>query len=411
MRKYIFLLCLLVSFIFVQKVNLKASDNIVNNIKNKQLIIYKGNSVLEYGEDINVDNYFYIDNAELIKAYFDSKTLGKQETFFVLSDNKRNYKIKKEIEVVDTQFPLIEIKTDKVKIYEGTDFDILSNIAKCLDVIDGDLEPKINGTFDKNKIGTYKIEVISTDKNNNVSKKEFEIEVVELKKIKFNINTNAMPTVSSYSTSNRIAKKIHNNFKNGINKTIFKYSDGYSEDEMYNGTKTFSDVFLGRDAWSEIEFLVTKNKEQIEVTIIQFEEAKKYYQKQQNKISTYKSQVYNALSKMNLYTTQEDMAQQINNYIVNNFSYKLINVIDVTYFMQNKQGKCWHYAMLFRDMCKAVGLNVQYIEGYAYGEYHAWNSIVIDGKKYYFDSTLNDTMHTNKFSLLTKEALSKTHSW
>lgn len=410
MGKILFIFYLFLSAFFMQKQDLQAYEK-VDNTKNKQLIIYKNNNILEYGENIDMANYIYLNNIKVEKVICDSMTLGKQEAFFVLSDTKTNFKIPKTINVTDTQFPEIEFKSNKVRVVEGDNFNVESNIEKCFDKIDGELKPQIKGTFDKDKIGIYKIEVSAIDKNNNISKKEFEIEVVELKRVKFYINTNNMPTVFSYTTSNRIAKKINANFKNGVNKTIFRFDEGYSENEMYNGTKTFSDVYLGKEAWDEIEFLVTKNKEQIEVTIVQFDSAKKYYQKQQNKLSTYKTQVYNALSKMNLYTTQEDMAQQINNYIVKNFSYKLINIIDVPYFMQNKQGKCWHYAMLFRDMCKAVGLNVRYIEGYAYGEYHAWNSIIINGETYYFDTTLNDTMNTNRFSLISREVLLKTHSW
>ena len=42
--------------------------------------------------------------------------------------------------------------------------------------------------------------------------------------------------------------------------------------------------------------------------------------------------------------------------------------------------------MLFRDMCRAVGIEAKYIEN----DTHAWNSVRVDGEVYYFDVTWND---------------------
>lgn len=406
--KRIFILFLFYTFVLLSNVtNIYSKD--VENDESKfdnNLILHKQGNVLEYGEKINFKDYFYDEKSEIVKTNYNSKKTGKQAVEIIFAKDKTNYKIKRVFEVIDTRAPIIEFKKEKVEVIVGENYSLKNNILNCFDEIDGNLTPNVKGDFDKNKLGTYTIEVSAVDINNNTTKKEFQIEVVKDRRVKFSINTNAMPSLQM-TTTNKIALKILDNFKKGVNKTTFTNPDG----NMYEGTKIFSDTYLGKEAWANITFLVTKQDGVITVEIIEFDEAKKYYKKRQDSFSSYKSQVYNALNKMNLYTTPEDMAQQINDYIVKNFSYKLINVIDVKYFMNTKQGKCWHYAMLFRDMCRAVGLNVSYMEGYAYGEYHAWNSIIIDGEKYYFDTTLNDTLKTNRFSLATKNTLSKTHSW
>lgn len=270
---------------------------------------------------------------------------------------------------------------------------------------------EIKGEFNKNKPGKYEIEVIVKDLNNNETRKIFTIEVIELKRINFKVSTNYLPSDSP--TSDKVSKKILENFKKGQAETIFRWDEGYDATSLYHGTYWFSEHYLGAGAWDEIEFLVDYyySPEEVKITITNFAKAQKYYNKKKSDNTEYKKKIYNIMSNMNLYTTQEDMVQQINNYIVNNITYKLTNDLNMATLLRTKKGKCWHYAMLFRDMCYAVGIKSAYVEGYAYGDHHAWNYVIIDGKKYYFDTTLNDSMKTNKWSFVSEATLRKTHSW
>ena len=126
----------------------------------------------------------------------------------------------------------------------------------------------------------------------------------------------------------------------------------------------------------------------------------------------YRSYIKNALYGMNLNCTDKEMVDQINAHIVRNFSYSMTNDKLMSSFTDNKIGQCMHYARLFSDMCKAVGISCSYIEGYADGEYHAFNSVTIDGQKYYFDVCWNDEGGSqNAYSWLSEAQLRKTHSW
>lgn len=52
---------------------------------------------------------------------------------------------------------------------------------------------------------------------------------------------------------------------------------------------------------------------------------------------------------------------------------------------------CGGYTEAFQSMCKAMGIEVWYVTGYAANQYHAWNVFIADGKEYSIDVTWNDT--------------------
>lgn len=110
--------------------------------------------------------------------------------------------------------------------------------------------------------------------------------------------------------------------------------------------------------------------------------------------NNYKENIYNALSEINLNCSNYEIINNINKYIVDNFSYKIIDG-PISSFTNNNQGQCMHYAMMFTNMCAAVGINVDYIEGESSRGFHAWNRAVFDNQIYYFDITWNDNGSSN----------------
>ena len=114
------------------------------------------------------------------------------------------------------------------------------------------------------------------------------------------------------------------------------------------------------------------------------------------KLTRYRNEIKNALSSMNLYCSNDDMIRQINEYICNTYSYKVINGSSFD-MINNYEGQCMHYAFLFNNMCAAVGIDMDYVTGDAVNGYHAWNRGTFDGKMYYFDITWNDPLGTDTF--------------
>ena len=115
------------------------------------------------------------------------------------------------------------------------------------------------------------------------------------------------------------------------------------------------------------------------------------FRKSEPKFEVYRKELKRALESMNLNCSNEEMLNQINDYLCENYSYKITNGATHT-FVSDGCGQCMHYALAFNDMCKAVGIEMQYVEGEAKnGGYHGWNMATFDGIKYYFDVTWNDT--------------------
>ena len=114
------------------------------------------------------------------------------------------------------------------------------------------------------------------------------------------------------------------------------------------------------------------------------------------KLTRYRNEIKNALSSMNLYCSNDEMIRQINEYMCNTYSYKVINGSSFD-MIDNYEGQCMHYALLFNNMCAAVGIDMDYVSGEAVGGHHGWNRGTFDGQIYYFDITWNDPLGTDTF--------------
>ncbi|WP_270840288.1 cell wall-binding repeat-containing protein [Peptacetobacter hiranonis] len=114
------------------------------------------------------------------------------------------------------------------------------------------------------------------------------------------------------------------------------------------------------------------------------------------KLTKYRNEINRALSSMNLNCSNDEMIRQINQYICDTYSYKVIggNSFDMT---ENYEGQCMHYSLLFNNMCAAVGIDMDYVEGDTIRGRHGWNRGTFDGHTYYFDITWNDPLGTDTF--------------
>ena len=114
------------------------------------------------------------------------------------------------------------------------------------------------------------------------------------------------------------------------------------------------------------------------------------------KLKAYRNEIKRALSSMNLYCSNDEMIRQINQYICETYSYKVINGKSFD-MIENYEGQCMHYSMLFNNMCAAVGIDMDYVEGDTIRGPHGWNRGTFDGQMYYFDITWNDPIGSDTF--------------
>lgn len=122
----------------------------------------------------------------------DTSIVGVQEVKYEIAMEDVSKEFSLEVEVKDTKNPVIDFKRQTVSIYEGSNYDVKSNIESVSDEIDGELMYKASNTetedtgyytistnFNKNKVGTYKVLVEAIDKNGNSTKADYNIKVAK----------------------------------------------------------------------------------------------------------------------------------------------------------------------------------------------------------------------------------------
>lgn len=414
LKKIFYVTVIGLGVMFLNTKSIDASDTKKFDFNN---ILFANNIVLEYGEEVDFNKFHIEPNIKISKTNYNPKTLGENEVSIFIETDKSSYKVKRNVVVKDTKNPIVEVKSEKIYVTKGNKYDLKNNIKSCSDPIDGEIVPEIIGTVDFNKVGEYEIQVKATDANKNSTVKTFKVvikneEVVpqhiiensSSKRKQHYINVSNLQNSFSYRYTAALKDAIFSGnydakFPYEVDDYEFQYSVWEFQDTFLDGQSGY--IYQSRNAAENYYYIEIKHKEKLEALV---KEAKM-------KTNAYRNYVKNALNNMELNCSDAEMVQQINNYIVKNFSYKITNIHNVRSFVELGYGQCWHYANLFRDMCRSVGINVRYIEGKAYGSGHAWNSVVIDGKKYYFDVTLNDSMKTNKWSFVSEATLRQTHSW
>ena len=143
-------------------------------------------------EKIDFQNYYQgmddilsdIDkNIEVVNYLEKKKNDYKIEDNTILFLNKNIFNEYKKLNN-KLSFRLIEDKTSPkinasdISIYKGTKINLKDKI-KCVDEVDGNIECKISGNYDINKIGTYPISISSCDMEGNTAKKSIKLIVKE----------------------------------------------------------------------------------------------------------------------------------------------------------------------------------------------------------------------------------------
>ena len=183
--------------------------------------------VLEYEHNIEVDVNEKLYNLDAIKNIKNGKIITKKElvnttklgkvkvTFQVENFFKKRVKYKYIVNVVDKEAPKIIFKNElESEIREEID------LLKDVTVEDNSKEniiPQVEGEYDINKSGDYKLYYIAEDTSGNKAKEEFILHIKE-KNVEKQITSNDNQGTTSFTTS----KGFKGVIKNGV-----AYTEGY----------------------------------------------------------------------------------------------------------------------------------------------------------------------------------------
>lgn len=151
--------------------------------KEEQVVLtFKDIDFVEYGSTFETKDCIEKTNGE-IEEYpqLDTALVGKQKLSFVVVKGDQKETFEKEIEVKDTQLPIIELKKQKDEIEYNGQYDALSYLQSVKDPVDGDLKYKkesevqssdkmyytYHSDVNVKKAGTYTIQYRAVDKNGN----------------------------------------------------------------------------------------------------------------------------------------------------------------------------------------------------------------------------------------------------
>lgn len=183
--------------------------------------------VLEYENNIEVDVNEKLYNLDAIKNIKNGKIITKRElvnttkigkvkvTFQVENFFKKRVKYKYIVNVVDKEAPKIIFKNE-LESEMGEGIDLLKDVT-VEDNSKENIIPQVEGEYDINKSGDYKLYYIAEDTSGNKTKEEFILHIKE-KNIEKQIISNNNQGTTSFTTSK--------GFK-GVTKNGVTYIEGY----------------------------------------------------------------------------------------------------------------------------------------------------------------------------------------
>ena len=224
------------------------------------ILVFKKDKInIELIDNLNIEINSTITNLDLIKnnnnykilskeEAIDTSKLGKKDINILIEHNNKEYTYNININIVDTTIPTIEYK-EYLTTTLGKKIDLLEDVA-VTDNSNEDIDVSIEGEYNFDKVGIYKLYYVAKDSSENVCKKEFTLEVEDS-----NMVDNNTDDIIEFTTSK--------GFK-GITKNGITYIDGvlvvnktYSlPDDYGNGlTSTTTNAFYKMQAASKLENL------------------------------------------------------------------------------------------------------------------------------------------------------------
>lgn len=185
-------------------------------IKSKSLsIMYDKNVIVNLNDEVyDIDNITILKNGSFVndRVKLDTSKVGVQEVKVIIKDSfNKNREVIYKLEIKDNDGPVITFKNLKTEI--GKDIDLLAGVS-AQDNSGEDISVTVEGNYDFNTVGDYKLYYVASDSSGNTTREEFTLTVN--KKTEY-MGYHVMPD-RNFKTSKGFPAET----KNG-----FTYVDGY----------------------------------------------------------------------------------------------------------------------------------------------------------------------------------------
>ena len=142
-------------------------------------VVLKDNLEADFADTLRVSSFIESINGKIVDDYYlDTDSLGKKKIDFeYLNDDGIKIKYNYEINVVDREAPLIWLGKS-YNVTKGSEDNLLDKIM-CGDNYDNNPECVIEGDYNLDNVGSYKLVFKATDSSGNVSEKKFTLNVNE----------------------------------------------------------------------------------------------------------------------------------------------------------------------------------------------------------------------------------------
>ena len=168
------------------------------------------NKTVEYGSEVNFEEEVYLNENKVTNYKFNEVGTVNfveviKEDYKTFLNQDKTVEVTKEViyTIEDTQKPIIEGIEDK-NIIVGETINLTEGI-KARDIVDGELEIKVEGEVNTNTVGEYTVTIKAIDKNNNETVKQFivKVEAKPVVKTTTKSNTTNNTNTSSGKSSNK----------------------------------------------------------------------------------------------------------------------------------------------------------------------------------------------------------------
>lgn len=228
--------------------NMLLLDNSI--VKDKKFILEvhkkeKLSNVLKLEEKI-------LDDRELFYEEIGEKKIS----FIYLNKNKKKRKAEIKLNIVDTIKPLV-FGANYFKSYQGVKKDFTKNFL-ILDNYDREVKKIVENDIDFDKLGKYKLFLKATDNSNNITIKEFTVEIVEKPKD----NKETSKTVKRVGIKYEDIYTEYKNNKTKIGIDISKWQGNVDFQKLKEANVEFVMIRLGYQAGFDKEIVLDKYYEQ-----------------------------------------------------------------------------------------------------------------------------------------------------
>ena len=171
------------------------------NYKSLKVTLKENNKVEINTKLYNIDMIDSVKNGKIIskKEKVDTSKLGKKTVKIKIKNffnKKKDFAYN--INIIDTNKPKIDAK-DNFTVIEGDQLDLLGEV-NVSDNSNEKISAKVEGEYDFNKVGSYKLKFVAKDSSGNETKKDFTLNVIK-KEVVSNISNSSFTTSKGFKGS------------------------------------------------------------------------------------------------------------------------------------------------------------------------------------------------------------------